>query len=46
MLFYSVASMSKRLSHLPVQLVWTLPLNLAYGYQWRMTTRVGEQEKG
>ena len=28
-------SMSKRLSRSAVQLWWTLPLNLAYGYQWR-----------
>jgi radical SAM superfamily enzyme YgiQ (UPF0313 family) len=33
--FYSFPSMAKRLSRSPVQLWWTLPLNLAYGYRWR-----------
>jgi radical SAM superfamily enzyme YgiQ (UPF0313 family) len=33
--FYSLASTAKRLSRSPVQLWWTLPLNLAYGYGWR-----------
>jgi radical SAM superfamily enzyme YgiQ (UPF0313 family) len=33
--FYSLSSTAKRLSRSPVQLWWTLPLNLAYGYQWR-----------
>ena len=33
--FYSLTSTAKRLSRSPVQLWWTLPLNLAYGYQWR-----------
>ena len=33
--FYSLASTAKRLSRSSVQLWWTLPLNLAYGYQWR-----------
>ncbi len=33
--FYSLASTAKRLSRSPVQLWWTLPLNLAYGYRWR-----------
>lgn len=37
--FYSLASMAKRLSRSSVQLWWTLPLNLAYGYQWRKTAR-------
>jgi radical SAM superfamily enzyme YgiQ (UPF0313 family) len=32
--FYSLPSIAKRLSRSPVQLWWTLPLNLAYGYQW------------
>ena len=32
--FYSLPSIAKRLSRSPVQLGWTLPLNLAYGYQW------------
>jgi radical SAM superfamily enzyme YgiQ (UPF0313 family) len=33
--FYSLPSIAKRLSRSPVQLWWTLPLNLAYGYRWR-----------
>ena len=33
--FYSLPSMAKRLSRSAVQLWWTLPLNLAYGYLWR-----------
>jgi radical SAM superfamily enzyme YgiQ (UPF0313 family) len=33
--FYSLSSAAKRLSRSPVQLWWTLPLNLAYGYRWR-----------
>jgi radical SAM superfamily enzyme YgiQ (UPF0313 family) len=33
--FYSLTSTARRLSRSPVQLWWTLPLNLAYGYQWR-----------
>ena len=36
-LFYSLPSIAKRLSRSAVQLGWTLPLNLAYGYQGRMT---------
>ena len=39
--FYSLPSISKRLSRSPVQLWWTLPLNLAYSHQWRMTTHPG-----
>jgi len=35
--FYSLPSTAKRLARSPVQLWWTLPLNLAYGYQWRKT---------
>ena len=31
--FYSPASIARRLSHSPVGLWWTLPLNLAYGYR-------------
>jgi radical SAM superfamily enzyme YgiQ (UPF0313 family) len=37
--FYSLASTVKRSSRSPVQLWWTLPLNLAYGYQWRKRAR-------
>ena len=33
--FYSMPSIVKRLSHSPVQLWWTLPLNLAYSYRWQ-----------
>ncbi|MGD0359646.1 MAG: radical SAM protein [Bryobacteraceae bacterium] len=33
--FYSLSSMAKRLARSPVQLWWTLPLNVAYGYGWR-----------
>ena len=33
--FYSLPSIAKRLSRSPVQLWWTLPLNLAYGYRWQ-----------
>ena len=33
--FYSLPGIAKRLSHSPVQLWWALPLNLAYGYEWR-----------
>jgi radical SAM superfamily enzyme YgiQ (UPF0313 family) len=32
--FYSLRSIARRLSHSRVQLWWTLPLNLAYSYQW------------
>jgi radical SAM superfamily enzyme YgiQ (UPF0313 family) len=40
--FYSLASIAKRLSRSPVQIWWTLPLNLAYGYQWcRERTLIG-----
>jgi radical SAM superfamily enzyme YgiQ (UPF0313 family) len=35
--FYSPGSIAKRLCRSPVQLWWTLPLNLAYGYRWRTT---------
>jgi len=35
--FYSLASTARRLSRSPVQLWWTLPLNLAYAYRWRRT---------
>jgi len=32
--FYSLPSIARRLSRSPVQLWWTLPLNLAYCYHW------------
>lgn len=37
--FYSLPSIAKRLSRSSVQLWWALPLNLAYGYQWRSPSR-------
>jgi radical SAM superfamily enzyme YgiQ (UPF0313 family) len=37
--FYSLPSIAKRLLRSPVQFWWTLPLNLAYGYQWRKTVQ-------
>ena len=37
--FYSLTSIAKRLSRSSVQLWWTLPLNLAYGYQWLITVK-------
>jgi radical SAM superfamily enzyme YgiQ (UPF0313 family) len=43
--FYSLPSAVKRLSRSPVQLWWTLPLNLAYGYQWRKTARTAVQRR-
>jgi radical SAM superfamily enzyme YgiQ (UPF0313 family) len=33
--FYSLASIGRRLSRSPVQLFWTLPLNLAYAFALR-----------
>ena len=39
--FYSLRSTVKRLSRSPVQLWWTLPLNLAYGYRWRQAGGLG-----
>jgi radical SAM superfamily enzyme YgiQ (UPF0313 family) len=43
--FYSPASIAKRLSRSPVQLWWTLPLNLAYAYQWRMNPPILANKK-
>ncbi len=34
--FYSLKSIAKRLSRSPVQLGWTLPLNLAYAARWHI----------
>lgn len=34
--FYSLRSVAKRLSRSPVQIGWTLPLNLAYAARWAM----------
>jgi radical SAM superfamily enzyme YgiQ (UPF0313 family) len=42
--FYSLPSMAKRLSRSPVQLWWTLPLNLAYGYSWWKHGQVAAQQ--
>jgi radical SAM superfamily enzyme YgiQ (UPF0313 family) len=44
--FYSLASILKRLSRSTVQLWWTLPLNLAYGYQWKKATCAAFQNHG
>ena len=41
--FYSLASIAKRLSRSSVQLWWTSPLNLAYGYQWRKAVQAAVQ---
>lgn len=35
--FYSLRSVAKRLSDSPVQIGWTLPLNLAYAAKWAMS---------
>jgi len=35
--FYSLRSIAKRLSRSPVQIGWTLPLNLAYAAKWAMS---------
>jgi radical SAM superfamily enzyme YgiQ (UPF0313 family) len=35
--FYSPPSIARRLFRSPVQSWWTLPLNVAYAYQWRKT---------
>jgi radical SAM superfamily enzyme YgiQ (UPF0313 family) len=43
--FYSLRSMAKRLSRSSVQLWWTLPLNLAYRYQWRKTAHAAVQHR-
>lgn len=42
--FYSFSSTAKRLTQSPVQLWWTLPLNLAYGYQWRKSVRAAHRD--
>ena len=41
--FYSLRSAARRLSRSPVQLWWTLPLNLAYGYRWRKSSPAAAQ---
>jgi radical SAM superfamily enzyme YgiQ (UPF0313 family) len=41
--FYSLPSIAKRLLRSSVQLWWTLPLNLAYGYQWQKTAQAAAQ---
>lgn len=38
--FYSLSHIVKRLSRSSVQLGWTLPLNLAYGYHWRKSAQM------
>ncbi len=37
--FYSLSSIARRLSRSPVQILWTLPLNLAYSYRWWRAAR-------
>jgi radical SAM superfamily enzyme YgiQ (UPF0313 family) len=37
--FYSLSSVAKRLRRSPVQIMWTLPLNLAYAYQWQKAAK-------
>ncbi len=41
--FYSLAGAARRLSRSPVQLWWTLPLNLAYVYRWRFSLQSGNR---
>lgn len=41
--FYSLPSIAKRLSRSPVQVWWTLPLNLAYGYRWWKSAQVTKE---
>ena len=43
--FYSLSSIAKRLSRSSVQLWWTLPLNLGYGYRWRKTAAAAVQHR-
>lgn len=43
--FYAPRSMAKRLLRSPVQLWWTLPLNLAYGVRWHKAIRASSQGK-
>jgi radical SAM superfamily enzyme YgiQ (UPF0313 family) len=43
--FYSLASTARRLSRSSVQLWWTLPLNLAYGYRWRLSVKTSAQRR-
>jgi radical SAM superfamily enzyme YgiQ (UPF0313 family) len=42
--FYSLTSIAKRLSRSPVQLHWTLPLNLAYALKWKKTAFPAHEE--
>jgi len=44
--FYSVASIAKRLVRSPVQLWWTLPLNIAYGYRWKKENHIRQINQG
>ena len=37
--FYSLSSIARRLTRSPVQLWWSLPLNLAYHYRWHKQNR-------
>ena len=42
--FYSLPSIARRLSRSPVQLWWTLPLNLDYGYHWRKKSPIMDKK--
>ena len=44
--FYSLRSVAKRLLRSPVQLWWTLPLNLAYIGKWWVDERARSRESG
>ena len=43
--FYSLPSIARRLLRSSVQLWWTLPLNLAYGFQWRKAAQAVVQHR-
>jgi radical SAM superfamily enzyme YgiQ (UPF0313 family) len=43
--FYSLPSVAKRLWQSPVQIWWTLPLNLAYAVSWAAAQRRTESER-
>jgi len=44
--FYSLASVAKRLWRSPVQIWWTLPLNLAYVISWANAQREHSRQQG
>jgi radical SAM superfamily enzyme YgiQ (UPF0313 family) len=43
--FYSLPSVAKRMWRSPVQLWWTLPLNLAYAISWASTQRAARRQQ-